>query len=100
MAIPWLHLVKLAPTIASLTNDLLQRSRPGEPRTAHSPPERLAELEAGLHRQAQALHGLAEQLQTTTVVLVGLRRRLLIALWLSGAALLLAGSALLLAALR
>lgn len=97
MAIPWLQLVKLAPTIASLTNDLLHRTRSAEPRTVGSP---VAELEAGLQRQAEALHSLAEQVQTMTTVLMGLRRRLLATLWLSGCALLLAGSALLLTFLR
>lgn len=99
MPVPWVQLIKLAPTILSLTNDLRRRSgRPGKsPADADT---RLQNLETNLAQQAEALHALARQMEGLTEALTALRRSMLVALCFGGGALLIALAALFLVLFR
>lgn len=88
MPIPWLQLVKFAPSILSLTGDLLRRSRRVEQQKEPGIEARVRALETDLHRQAEALHALARQVEGLTEVLASVRRALLLAVVLGAAALL------------
>lgn len=109
MAIPWLQLVKYAPSILSMTNELLQKARRTESSDEHAAERRpdqgeleprVALLQHDLRKQAEALHELARQVEGLTVVLAGVRRSLHTALALGGAALAAAIVALIVAVAR
>ncbi len=88
MPIPWVQLIRLAPTILSLTREVMQRTAaPARPLDRDA---RIAELEANLHKQAEALHALATQMEGLTRALASLRRALTATLCLAGGAILLA----------
>lgn len=97
MGIPWLQLVKYAPSILSMTNELLQKARKAES-SSHAPPAdrrqepqelepRIALLQHDLRKQAEALHELAKQMEGLTAAVGEARRSLRTALTLGGAAL-------------
>ena len=94
MPVPWVQLIKLAPTILSLTNDLRRRARRLGTQPQAGAETRLQELEADLAQQAEGLHLLARQVEGLTEAVTALRRSLLVALALGGAAVLLALAAL------
>jgi hypothetical protein len=100
MPVPWVQLIKLAPTILSLTNDLRRRAQRlgGHPQGGID--TRLHELETDLAQQAEGLHLLARQVEGLTVAVAALRRSLLLILGLGGGALLLALAALFLVLFR
>ena len=75
MAVPWLQLVKFAPTIISLTNDILKRSRTAAPPAEAGLDERVRVMEEDLRRQAEALHALAGQMEGLTSAVAALRAR-------------------------
>lgn len=90
MPVPWVQLIKLAPTILSLTNDLRRRARRLGTHQQAGADTRLQELETDLAQQAEGLHLLARQVEGLTEAATALRRALLVALGLGGGALLLA----------
>jgi hypothetical protein len=94
MPVPWVQLIKLAPTILSLTNDLRRRARRLGKQPQAGPDTRLQELEKDLAQQAEGLHLLARQVEGLTEAVTALRRSLLVALGLGCGALLLALAAL------
>ena len=98
MPIPWLKLVKHAPTFISLSRELLQRS--GREPAAAVPEEQLLLLASDLQRQAEVLHALAGELDALTAAIAAQRRSLLFACALGAGAFLLAAAALVLAVLR
>lgn len=100
MAVPWLQLVKFAPTIISLTNDILKRSRMAAPPAEAGTDERVRVMEEDLRRQAEALHALAEQVEGLTSAVAALRRALLTATTLGAAGVLTALVALVVALVR
>lgn len=93
MAIPWLTLIKHAPTILSLSREVLQRARQGPP-PAGGGQDPLQALTADLQRQAEVLHALAGQVEGLTAAVATLRRALLWAICLGAVACLLAAAAL------
>ncbi len=90
MAIPWLKLVKYAPSVLSLTSDILQRSRSRKNGEEKSLEARIDVLEKNGREQAKALHAMAEQMEGMMAVIARLRRLLLGAFLMAGGALLLA----------
>lgn len=109
MAIPWLQLVKYAPSILAMTNELLQKTRRAEPplgQVAGEHPDpgelapRVALLQHDLRRQAEALHELAKQMEGLTTAVGEARRALRTALGLGGGALVTAVIALIVALAR
>ena len=94
MPVPWVQLIKLAPTILSMTNDLRRSARRLGKQPQAGPDTRLQELEKDLAQQAEGLHLLARQVEGLTVAVTALRRYLLVALALGGGAVLLALAAL------
>jgi hypothetical protein len=88
VAIPWVQLIKYAPTILSLSREVMQRTaattRPLD-RDA-----RIAELERNLQQQAEAFHAMATQMEGLTRAVASLRRALISAVALGAGALLLA----------
>ncbi len=74
MAIPWIQLIKYAPTVLSLTREVMQRA------SATTRPldrdARIAELERNMQQQAEALHALATQMEGLTKAVASLRRAL------------------------
>jgi hypothetical protein len=94
MPVPWVQLIKLAPTILSLTNDLRRRARRLGKQPQAGADARLQELETDLAQQAEGLHLLARQVEGLTEAVTALRRSLRVALALGAAAVLLALAAL------
>lgn len=96
MALPWLQLVQLVPSIVDVSRELLKRNRPapdaGPPRTDAELAARIAALEDNERRQAELVSQMAEQLAKLTEVATALRRQLF---WLTG----IAGAAIILALL-
>lgn len=99
MAIPWVQLIKYAPSILSLSREVLQRT--GTNTSQHSGTEgQVQVLAADLKRQAEVVHALAEQLQGLTTAVVALHRLLILALALGGAAFFMGAAALILPLVR
>jgi hypothetical protein len=97
MAIPWISLLKHAPTILSLSREVLQRTRQAPPAGEQEPVRTLA---ADLQRQAEVLHALAGQVEGLTAAVAALRRALVWAISLGAVACLLAAAALIVALAR
>jgi hypothetical protein len=93
MVIPWIKLIKHAPTILSLSREVLQRTRQALPPTA-GVQESVQTLAADLQRQAEVLHALAGQVEGLTAAVAALRRAMVWAVSLGGVACLLAAAAL------
>jgi hypothetical protein len=97
MAIPWISLLKHAPTILSLSREVLQRTRQAPPAGEQDQVQTLA---ADLQRQAEVLHALAGQVEGLTAAVAALRRALVWAISLGAVACLLAAAALIVALAR
>lgn len=95
MAIPWISLIKHAPTILSLSREVLQRTRQAAPAAGEQDPVRA--LTADLQRQAEVLHALAGQVEGLTAAVAALRRATVWAITLGAVAFLLAAAALIVA---
>jgi hypothetical protein len=85
MAVPWLQIVQLVPSIVDVSRELLKRSK----RTPESgvPPAgmdeaaaRIAALEENERRQAELVNQMAQQLDALAVAITALHRRVL---WLT-----------------
>jgi hypothetical protein len=95
MAIPWISLIKHAPTILSLSREVLQRTRQAAPATGEQ--DAVRALTADLQRQAEVLHALAGQVEGLTAAVAALRRAMMWAITLGAVAFLLAAAALIVA---
>lgn len=74
MAVPWMQLVRLMPSIVDLSRELLRRTS-GPPPTA--PLEaRIADLEENERRQAELVKTMADQLAQLTSAVTALHRQL------------------------
>ncbi len=90
--IPWLKLIQHAPTILSLSRDLLQKTK----RAGPPAPDVVQALTADLQEQAEVIHALAAQVDDLTAALLSLRRAAALAISLAAGAFLLATVALVL----
>lgn len=96
MAILWIKLIKHAPTILSLSREVLQRTRLARPPAAGAP-DPAGTLAADLQRQTEVLHALAGQVDGLTAAVAALRRTMVWAISLGAVACLLAATALIVA---
>lgn len=85
MAVPWLQIVQLVPSIVDVSRELLKKNRrpetePGAPQTFGELEARVARLEENERRQAELVNQMAEQLAALTKLVVELRNRVL---WLT-----------------
>jgi hypothetical protein len=85
MAVPWLQIVQLVPSIVEVSRELLKRTKSSTP--AAGAPQgddelalRIIALEENERRQAELVSQMAEQLAGLTRAVTALHRR---ALWLS-----------------
>jgi hypothetical protein len=90
MAVPWLQIVQLVPSIVEVSRELLKRTKrlpPPEqtslPQTSDELAQRVITLEENERRQAELVSQMAEQLSNVTRVLTALHRQVM---WLSGIA--------------
>jgi hypothetical protein len=88
MAVPWLQIVQLVPSIVEVSRELLKRTKrlppPQEtslPQTPDELVERVLTLEENERRQAELVSEMAEQLANLTRALTALHRQVM---WLSG----------------
>ena len=88
MAVPWLQIVQLVPSIVEVSRELLKRSKrlpaPEEtsvPQTADELTQRVLTLEENERRQAELVSEMAEQMSNLTRAVTALHRQVL---WLSG----------------
>jgi hypothetical protein len=73
MAIPWFQIVKLVPEIVSLSKQLLQQTKTGQPTGAKPLDERVAELEANERKQAELVASMAQQMAAMADAVTALR---------------------------
>jgi hypothetical protein len=88
MAVPWLQIVQLVPSIVEVSRELLKRTKrlppPQEtslPQTPDELVERVLTLEENERRQAELVSEMAEQMANLTRAVTALHRQVL---WLSG----------------
>ena len=88
MAVPWLQIVQLVPSIVEVSRELLKRSKrmpePQEtsvPQDADELTQRVLTLEENERRQAELVSKMAEQMSNLTRAVTALHRQIL---WLSG----------------
>jgi len=88
MAVPWLQIVQLVPSIVEVSRELLKRTKrlppPEEtplPQTADELAQRVLQLEENERRQAELVGEMAQQLANLTQALTALHRQVT---WLSG----------------
>ena len=86
MAVPWLQIVQLVPSIVDVSRELLKRSKrvpegaPGVPADTSEIAARIAALEENERRQAELVSQMAEQMAQLTRAVTALHRRVV---WLS-----------------
>ncbi len=87
MAVPWLQIVHLVPSILDVSRELLRKTKspaqgiaPGTPQTTDELAARVAALVENERRQAELVSQMAEQIATLTKAVTVLHRRLL---WLT-----------------
>jgi hypothetical protein len=90
MAVPWLQIVQLVPSILDVSRELMKRTKQQQPPTqAPASPSydelaaRVASLEENERRQAELVAQMAEQLAGVARAVTDLHRRVL---WLTAAA--------------
>jgi hypothetical protein len=90
MAVPWLQIVQLVPSILDVSRELMKRTKqapPATPALASQGHEelaaRIASLEENERRQAELIAQMAEQLAGVARAVTDLHRRVL---WLTAAA--------------
>lgn len=87
MAVPWLQIVQLVPSIVEVSRELLKRTKRMPPQEAALPesPDELAQrvltLEENERRQAELVSEMAEQMSNLTRAVTALHRQVM---WLSG----------------
>lgn len=90
MAVPWLQIVQLVPSIVEVSRELLKRTK-RLPETGEAPlpqdtdelVQRVLMLEENERRQAELVNQMAQQMSNLTRALTALHRQ---ALWLGGTA--------------
>jgi hypothetical protein len=85
MALPWLQIVQLVPSIVDVSRELLKKNRrpefdPNVPHTMNEVEARIAMLEDNERKQAELVSQMAEQIAIMTKLVVELRSR---TLWLA-----------------
>jgi hypothetical protein len=85
MAVPWLQIVQLVPSIVEVSRELLKRTKGSAPPAAAPQSDddlalRIIALEDNERRQAELVSQMAEQLAGLTRAVTALHRRLI---WLS-----------------
>lgn len=88
MALPWLQIVQLVPSIVDVSRELLKKNKqvapdPHVPRTLSELDARVVNLEENERKQAELVSQMAEQLSVLTKLVVELRTRLF---WLTATA--------------
>jgi hypothetical protein len=88
MALPWLQIVQLVPSIVDVSRELLKKNKrspvdPSAPPGSAELETRIATLEDNERRQAELVSQMAEQLSVLTKLVVELRSRVL---WLTAGA--------------
>lgn len=90
MAVPWLQIVQLVPSIVDVSRELLKRTKQMPPTEAAAAPQdtdelvrRVLRLEENERRQAELVNEMAQQLANLTRALTALHRQ---SLWLGGTA--------------
>jgi hypothetical protein len=90
MALPWLQIVQLVPSIVEVSRELLKRTKrlpePQEtalPQSADELAQRVLTLEENERRQAELVSEMAEQMAHLTRAVTALHRQVM---WLSGIA--------------
>lgn len=88
MAVPWLQIVQLVPSIVEVSRELLKRTKrmpePHEtsvPQDADELTQRVLTLEENERRQAELVSKMAEQISNLTRAVTALHRQVM---WLSG----------------
>lgn len=89
MAVPWLQIVQLVPSIVEVSRELLKRTKRmpdaeetlALPQSADELAARVLTLEENERRQAELVSKMAEQLSNVTRALTALHRQVM---WLSG----------------
>lgn len=85
MALPWLQIVQLVPSIVEVSRELLRKTkRPPDPELDGEPPDtalamRIASLEENERRQAELVSQMADQIAKLTRAITVLHQR---AIWL------------------
>lgn len=87
MAVPWLQIVQLVPSILDVSRELLRKTKapgpgvaPGPPQTTDDLAARVAALVENERRQAELVSQMAEQIAALTKAVTVLHRRLV---WLT-----------------
>ena len=85
MAVPWLQIVQLVPSIVDVSRELLKKNKrppvdPGAPQSTADLEARIGALEDNERRQAELVTQMAEQLSAMAKVIVELRSRIV---WLT-----------------
>jgi len=87
MALPWLQIVQLVPSIVAVSRELLKKNKrpdlnldPQAPQPAGLLDARVAALEENERRQAELVSQIADQLSVLTKLVIELRSRIF---WLS-----------------
>lgn len=85
MAVPWLQIVQLVPSLVDVSRELLKKNKqpvlePGTPQTPDELQQRIARLEENERRQAELVNQIVEQIAALTKLVVDLRTRVL---WLT-----------------
>jgi hypothetical protein len=88
MALPWLQIVQLVPSIVDVSRELLKKNKgpqidPNAPHTMSELELRVATLEDNERKQAELVSQMAEQLAVLTKMVVELRARMF---WVGGVA--------------
>lgn len=91
MAVPWLQIVQLVPSIVEVSRELLKRTKqlPPPPEAVPAPQDvdeliqRVLRLEENERRQAELVNQMAQQLANLTRAVTSLHRQ---SLWLGGTA--------------
>lgn len=102
MALPWLQIVQLVPSIVDVSRELLRKNKrpeldPNVPHAMGDIESRIALLEENERKQAELVSQMAEQMAVMTKLVVELRSRLF---WMTGVAALAAVLAIVAIALR
>lgn len=84
MAVPWMQIVRLVPSILEVSRELLSRTKapvpgtdPGAPPSQSNLATRVAALEENERRQAELVNQMAEQIATLARAAAALHRQLI-----------------------
>jgi hypothetical protein len=84
MAVPWLQIVQLVPSIVEVSRELLKKNKrtaeQGVPQTPSEVIARIESLEENERRQAELVSQMAEQLANMTKLMLEMRKRII---WLT-----------------